>query len=184
MVDNAPFSDSTRVVGRYLHKAGATVPDGWLLCDGRAISRTTYAALDSEVYVGDASNATAAFFYRCTNQNSPSTSRNTAGAYLVLPDGRGRVLGGAGQGANLTDRAVGTSVGAETHTLTTTEMPAHTHRSGYVRQNYDANDVFSNYNGIDNGSGDSNYYTSSTGGGGAHNNMQPTLFAGYLFIQF
>ena len=31
--------------GAVIDFAGATVPDGWLICDGSAISRTTYAAL-------------------------------------------------------------------------------------------------------------------------------------------
>ena len=33
------------LVGKIEHYAGSTVPDGYLLCDGRAVSRTTYAKL-------------------------------------------------------------------------------------------------------------------------------------------
>src|SRR6185436_2450639 len=82
-------------------------PAGWLLCDGRAVSRTAYPALFgalSTVWgVGDG-----------------STTFN-------LPDLRGRAPIGAGTGTGLSARALGASVGAETHTLTTAQMPAHNH---------------------------------------------------------
>jgi hypothetical protein len=60
--------------------------------------------------------------------------------------------------------------GAKTHTLTTAEMPAHTH-------------TYNEPATIDNkqGGGDSNYVSKSsiasgsTGGGGAHNNVQPYI---------
>ena len=37
------------VVGAVIAFAGSTSPDGWLLCDGTAVSRTTYAALFSVI---------------------------------------------------------------------------------------------------------------------------------------
>lgn len=37
------------VVGMIAPYAGSTAPDGWLICDGSAISRTTYAALFSVI---------------------------------------------------------------------------------------------------------------------------------------
>jgi microcystin-dependent protein len=44
-----------------------------------------------------------------------------------LPDLRGRTPIGVGQGPGLSDRAVGEQGGVETVTLTTDQMPAHTH---------------------------------------------------------
>jgi microcystin-dependent protein len=143
-----------------------TAPTGWLLCQGQAVSRTTYATLFgviSTTYgVGD-----------------NSTTFN-------LPDLRGRVPMGAGTGrnvadsANLTARTLGTKVSdAETHTLTTAEMPAHTHdlSPGQI---------------VGTGSGGTNAYSplgnnpqtattiTSTGGGGAHNNTQPSTVINFI----
>lgn len=44
-----------------------------------------------------------------------------------LPDIRGRIPVGSGQGPGLSNWLVGEWRGAETHTLTTFELPAHTH---------------------------------------------------------
>ena len=46
---------------------------------------------------------------------------------FALPDLRGRTPIGVGQGPGLSDRQLGEQGGAETVTLTTNEMPAHTH---------------------------------------------------------
>ena len=55
----------------------------------------------------------------------PATFKS--GPDIVLPDMRGRVTIGAGTGSGLTNRVLGASGGAETHTLTTAQMPSHTH---------------------------------------------------------
>lgn len=44
----------------------------------------------------------------------------------------GRTIIGAGESSGLTSRALGEVGGEETHTLTTDEMPRHTHRMGYI----------------------------------------------------
>jgi len=66
--------------------------------------------------------------------------------------------------------------GAETHTLSTAEIPAHTHLAGDIAGNRDL--VINNSTGVrgmfDFG-GANNRATSSTGGGGAHNNLQPYI---------
>jgi microcystin-dependent protein len=46
---------------------------------------------------------------------------------FALPDLRGRVPLGTGQGPGLTNRTLGKKGGAETHTLTAAEMPSHNH---------------------------------------------------------
>jgi len=84
-----------------------TAGTGWLVCDGSAVSRTTYAnlfaAIGTNFGAGDG-----------------STTFN-------LPDLRGRAVIGVGTGTGLTSRSLGQTLGNETHTLTVTEMPAHNH---------------------------------------------------------
>lgn len=174
---------------------------GWLVCDGRAISRTTYALLFN--VVGETFGA-----------GDGSTTFN-------LPDPLGRAIGIAGSGAGLTPRAIGDSVGTETHTLTIAEMPAHKHGSvdvtgdtngngqtttngahdhtgttdpaGYAAASHDVAISLTTTGTADNtgehvhtfttdSNGDHFHTMGSTGGGQAHNNMQPTLFAGNMFI--
>ena len=89
-------------VGLIMGFGGATVPSGWLLCDGRAISRTAYAALF--LAIGTLWGA-----------GDGSTTFN-------IPDGRGRSLLGkatAGTGSTL-----GGTFGALDHTHA---GPSHTH---------------------------------------------------------
>jgi microcystin-dependent protein len=91
-----------------LKPTGSTrVPGGWLLCDGVAYRRADYDPLFQEI--GTRFGA-----------GDGATTFN-------VPDLRGRVPVGAGQGAGLTNRAVGAAGGFETHTLDTNQMPAHAH---------------------------------------------------------
>jgi microcystin-dependent protein len=153
--------------------AGATAPDGWLLCHGQAVSRTTYADLFAAI--GAAYGA-----------GDGSTT-------FGLPDLRGRVAAGrddmggpaAGRitsgGSGITGTTLGGAGGAETHTLTTAQMPAHAHSQA-------AGAGFVTYGGgsgiatLANGA-DIPLYTAAivaVGGGGAHNNTQPTLILNYV----
>lgn len=86
---------------------GDSADGQWLVADNRAISRATYAE-----YFGLVGTA--------WGSGDGSTTFN-------IPDMRGRAAMGAGQGAGLTNRSVGTKVGAETHQLGTGELPAHNH---------------------------------------------------------
>ena len=81
---------------------GTSAPTGWLLCNGAAVSRTTYA--DLFAIVGTTYGA----------GNGSST--------FNLPDLRDRFAVGSG-----TTYSNGSTGGAATHTLSEAEMPSHTH---------------------------------------------------------
>lgn len=87
--------------------AGSVVPNGWLLCNGSAISRKTYGDLFKVIGTT----------YGAGNSNTTFT----------LPDMRGRLPIGAGTGTSLTTRTLGANLGAETVTLAETNLPPHTH---------------------------------------------------------
>ena len=115
-----------------------------------------------------------------------------------LPDAEGRALGVAGAGSGLTNRSLGSQVGAETHSLTGDENGPHAHGvtdNGHRHANSLIPGPDAGIGGI--GYSSISYFTSfqnppigyanivivSSGLGSPHNNMQPTSFAGYLFIR-
>lgn len=139
-------------VGSMLDWPTATAPTGWLLCQGQAVSRTTYAALFA--LIGTTFGA----------GNGSST--------FNLPDLRGRVS----VGLSSTDtefNELGKQFGTKTHTLTVAEMPSHDH--GVRRVNGFTGGGTWNANDQGASSGGSFAYTQKTGGGGAHNNIQPSI---------
>ena len=91
--------------------AGASAPTGWLVCDGSAVSRTTYAALFSAIG---------------TNWGAGDNSTT-----FNLPDLRARAPIGvnpaSGGNSALSTRTLGTNGGSESVTLTSNNLPAHTH---------------------------------------------------------
>lgn len=93
--------------GCLVYAAQGSVPSGYLLCDGSAVSRSEYSNLFS--VIGESFGA----------GDSSST--------FNLPDLRGGSPMGAGQGASLTNRTLGQSIGEKNHTLTTAEMASHSH---------------------------------------------------------
>ena len=83
------------VPGEIVGFPALTLPTGsrLLKLEGQCVTVASYPRL-LNVYCSDPENPTAASYYRCTDPLNPSTSRNTAGAYLKLPDYRGLFLRG------------------------------------------------------------------------------------------
>lgn len=173
--------NSTVPVGAVLDFAGDTAPAGYLLCDGSTVSRTTYARLFAAI--------------------SDKWGAGDGSTTFKLPDFRGRVLLGSGTGSGLTARSLAATGGAETHQLSSAEMPSHTHTQN--SHNHTINDpghnhgvrgtgaqiigggsgigvntaspvnqtTESNTTGITNSAATAT--NNNTGGDGYHNNMQP-----------
>lgn len=195
-------ASTVAAVGDYKYSARTADFDGWLLCDGRAVYRDAYPDL-----------------FQIIGTNFGSGNGTTT---FNLPDGRGRVTGVIGTGSGLTARSLGNSVGAETHTLTTSQIPSHSHTGTVDSNGSHVHTYVDAYFAENTGTGASQYGTKAatdtdntffyrtadgsysttpsgintstagdhthtfttdgTGSGQSHNNMQPTLFIGNLFI--
>jgi microcystin-dependent protein len=115
-----------------------------------------------------------------------------------VPDSRGRAIIGDGAGVGLTVRTLGQQTGAETHVLTTAQMPSHNHGGGtgndspdhshgpgagtsFLTKGGGAGETAAGGNGYNSTSGTAGAsvrHTHSIGAEGSnnsHNNMQPSL---------
>lgn len=161
---------------------------GWLICDGRSLSKSLYMNLFQVI---------------------GTQFGSVDGESFNLPDCRSRVIGAIGEGNGLSNRTIGQSVGEETHVLTIDEIPSHNHGgvtsdrslnitptnviTGVSSSSFRSttsqglsNDVVSGVSSTSsNVSINPNPHShsiNSQGGNEAHNNMQPTLFIGNVLI--
>lgn len=108
------------MTGTVLDFAGTTAPNGWLMCYGQTVSRSTYAnlfaAIGTTYGAGDGS----------TTFNLPDArGRAVIGKDDMGGTAAGRITAAGGHGINGT--TLGSTGGAQSHTLTTAQMPSHTH---------------------------------------------------------
>lgn len=150
--------------------AGSSAPSGWLLCNGAAVSRTTYATLFTAIST-------------TFGTGDGSTTFNVPDMRGRIPIGVGTGTGGGASGTGLpTGGSALTAValagwkGEETHTLVTTEIPAHTHTIPKSTNSVSAGSDGS----VGASSGATTQNSGSTGSDAAHNNIQPTMGINYI----
>lgn len=167
--------------------AKSTAPTGWLLADGSAVSRATYAALYAAIgdTYGDGDGSTT----------------------FELPNLKGKVVVGRDSGDSSFD-SIGETGGEKNHTLTTNEMPTHSHNQNSHSHTTDAGGAHnhtigtlgtsgsygikdgpasssgtgstSSHGGHTHGVNATTATNQNTGGGAAHNNMPPYIILAYI----
>lgn len=142
---------------------GTTAPAGWLICNGSAVSRTTYAGLFAVIGTAYGSG-------------DGSTTFN-------LPDGRGRNF--YGRDTTQVEFDVNGEVGgAKAVTLTAAQIPDHAH--GFTTWNWYSGastgaKIAHTMDSADGGTGSET--TSSNAGGGSHPNLGPYQVCGAYIIK-
>lgn len=190
--------------GDYVLSIDDDARSGWVLCDDGTIGpassgATTRANADCEaLYL--------LMWAKISNTHAPVTGGRgvsaaadwAAGKTMALTKMLGRALIVAGAGSGLTSRAVGQTLGAETHQLTTAQLASHTHTgttnsdgahthpySGSQDNNgaatagsstgFTYNKGLTSRTTSSGGAHTHGFATESAGGGEAHNNMQPSV---------
>ena len=177
-IRNVPAGTLTGFAGMVIPFAGTSAPSGYLMCDGSAVSRSTYATLFAVV--------------------STTYGSGDGTTTFNLPNLKGRVPVGFDASQTEFD-SLGENGGEKTHTLTTAEMPSHNHGGAVTGTG-------THIHTIRNGSADTNknvssgsvalsnasaYTTASSegghahgisaqGDGTAHNILQPYIALNYV----
>jgi microcystin-dependent protein len=100
-----------------------------------------------------------------------------SGTQITLSTGTGVTAGTTTLRFGYLDaQALGSSGGSQTHTLTTSQMPAHTH----TVQAQASSGVNAGSFSVAMNTGATTLTSSSTGGGQAHSNVQPSVIANYI----
>lgn len=152
------LANSENPVGTILIYAGSIAPEGYLLCDGRTISRTEFSKLFQAIGT-------------LFGSGDGSTTFN-------IPNLKGKVP--VGLNSSDTDFDIlGKTGGEKSHKLTINEMPAHSHLlDDYFEGAGGTTGVWAirsiaNLSGFKHG-------TESKGGDQAHNNLQPYIVLNYI----
>lgn len=146
-VPDTGSGDASVPTGSISMFAGTTAPSGWLICDGTALSRETYSSLFS-------------ILGTTYGTGNGTTTFN-------IPNLKGRVP--AGLDTSQTEfNSLGLTGGAKQHTLTTNEMPSHTHTQNSHSHTGSADSGGSHNHTATSASAGSHDHTASTASAGAH----------------
>jgi microcystin-dependent protein len=164
------LSPSFEAPGRYGHFATAeSVPPGWVECDGRAVSRTSYAALLSAIgfAFGGGDNA--------TTFNIPDINGR---AIYGRDSGKGRLTGTGGLAGGL-----GSVGGAEAVSLTEGQLPSHSHggstgSAGLHDHGGSTAQAGQHNHGGSTGNAGGHNHNGTTGGAGGHSHGGTTSVSG------
>lgn len=148
----------------------ADLPIGCLYCDG-----ASYATIDYPILFGKIG-----YLFGGT------------GDHFNVPDIRSRDIIGSGAGPGLTTRTLAATLGEETHTLITAEIPSHSHTN--TPHGHSVSAAAPNLTTIGPGvpeptavplpsvTGFASVAIDNTGGDGSHNNMQPSIVMTYAIV--
>jgi len=147
---------------------GASTPTGWLLCDGAAVSRSTYSVLFTAI--------------------GTTYGTGDGSSTFNVPDLRGRTIAGkdnmGGSAANrltsgstIDGSTLGTAGGGQTHTLSTSELAAHNHQTTATSDEHTGGNDRNVLGGWNFAGNDVN---PNAGSGSAHANVQPTIVLNYI----
>jgi len=157
-IANVECEPVTVPVGSIMAFGAASCPDGWLYCDGAEVLKADYPALWNAI----------TDFWGVAALGSD---------YFVLPDFKDRSPFGFHYGGGAT-KSFGHYYGAETVTLTESQMPVHKHKYGLGGATGTARTGFVPTFGT--------YFedprpeTDNTGGGEAHANLHPVAVCGFI----
>jgi microcystin-dependent protein len=141
---------------QYIGQDPLNGPSQWRKCDGASYLKADFP--DCYAVIGDTFGADSTHF--------------------SVPDMRGRVLVDAGNGTGLSAYSLGDTFGEESHTLSSGEMPSHSHsESGAV-----STLINGGLEAPASAAVPTTTVTGNTGGGGAHENRQPSI-ALFYYIQ-
>lgn len=185
-------------IGDYKWSANTTDFNGWLMCDGRELNIDHYADLYDIVCPLGPSGRPATYgtastgkfrLPDCRSRTLVSSSTDLSGLGLTTDD----------NGRTLTTKSIGAMAGEEIHQLMKTEIPQHTHGftadqtadttgntnnvstvTEFGSVNVDASGGLHSISGTTDGGNVGGYL--STSAAYPHNNMQPYIVVGSVFL--
>lgn len=156
------ITGDTLPIGSITAYGKETAPANWLICDGSAVSRTSYADLFAVIGTK-------------YGEGDGSTTFN-------LPNLKGRVPVGL-DGGDTDFNVIGKIGGEKTHILTADEMPKHSHRGTFLK---DTN-ITTAYNvgyRVSPSSETPTDFNDSRGNNQPHNNLQPYEVSNFIIKAF